>query len=446
MNARGSFTTFMAFFVGLPAGLGLLLLVEQGYIPIDPAAYEYIKHPVEMAEFVMFCCALGALTGKLLTGLHERLAMWRRLLPAWDGQPQPVTAAKALKTQIDQQPGRVQRTYLGRRVAAILDFVESRGAANDLDDQIRSLSDGDIMSVESSYSLLRLITWAIPILGFLGTVLGITGAIQNVSPESLDKGLEGVTSGLATAFNATALALSLTMVLMFLSSMIEKLEQGVLERVDHYVDVHLTHRFERNGAESGKFVEVLRQNSQILVRATELLVEKQASIWAKSMEKADRHWNDTGKQQQEQISDALVEALDRTLASHKESLAATEKSLLARSQETFGVIVERSQSIFEGLSALASVLRETGRQHQAVLSELSEKIAGQTQALTKLQEGEVQLLRLQEMLQQNLNTVASTGTVEQAVHSLTAAIHLLTTRTPTVGQLPSAPRIANRAA
>ena len=208
------------------------------------------------------------------------------------------------------------------------------------------------MTVENSYSLLRFITWAIPILGFLGTVVGITGAIQNVNPESLSSndGLSGVTSGLSTAFNATALALSLTMVLMFISFLVERLEQGVLEQVDRYVDLQLTHRFERTGAESGRFVEALKQNTQVLVKAMEQMVERQADVWSRSMEKADRLFNETGKHQQELMGAALLDALETTMNSHTQALAEMEKRMLARSQEVFAGIVERTQSMYDGLS------------------------------------------------------------------------------------------------
>jgi biopolymer transport protein ExbB/TolQ len=63
----------------------------------------------------------------------------------------------------------------------VLDFVCQRRSAADLDDQVRTLADNDALTLEASYSLTRFITWAIPILGFLGTVLGITGAIAGVS-------------------------------------------------------------------------------------------------------------------------------------------------------------------------------------------------------------------------------------------------------------------------
>jgi hypothetical protein len=60
---------------------------------------------------------------------------------------------------------------------------------------------------------------------------------------------------------------------------------------------------------------------------------------------------------------------------------------------------------------------------------MTEKIATQADALAKLQMGEAHLVRLQEKLQQNLAALAGSGAFEQAVQSLTAAIHLLTART-----------------
>src|SRR5207247_4444274 len=114
------------------------------------------------------------------------------------------------------------------RVEHVLDFVESRGSVNELDDHIRTLADNDVMGQEGSYALLRFITWAIPILGFLGTVLGITQAIKGVTPEVLEKSLSSVTDGLALAFDTTALGLALTMVTMFCSFVVERFDQNVL--------------------------------------------------------------------------------------------------------------------------------------------------------------------------------------------------------------------------
>src|SRR5205085_5071560 len=120
-----------------------------------------------------------------------------------------------------------------------LDFLKNRGSARGLDDQLRALADEDALALDGSYSLTRFITWAIPILGFLGTVLGITGAISGVTPEVLENSLSTVTDGLALAFDATALGLALTMTTMFLSFLVERAEQNILASVDRFVENQL---------------------------------------------------------------------------------------------------------------------------------------------------------------------------------------------------------------
>jgi hypothetical protein len=412
-KARGSLATVAAFVFGLPVGIGLLLFLHHGPYHDSPLV-QYVEHPVEMTEVVLFCCAVGAMLAKILATWSERSARNSELVPPWDGRPVPVAEAGKLGESLGYHSGRIRNTYLGRRVANVLEFVESRGSANELDDQIRTLADNDVMAQEGSYSLLRFITWAIPILGFLGTVIGITHAIKGVTPEVLEKSLSGVTGGLATAFDSTALALFLTMILMLCSSLVERVEQGILEKVDAYVDAELTHRFERSGPESGQFVDALRQNTQLLLKTTEQLVERQASLWSRSLEKADRAWNETGHKQQEQLTTGLNEALENTLSRHTQRLVQLEEKLLGR-----------NQALVQGMTQVAEALSK------------------QSAALAKLQEGEAQLLRLQETLNQNLDALAGSGTFEEAVQSLTAAIHLLTTR---VAPGPALPRLAPKPA
>jgi biopolymer transport protein ExbB/TolQ len=419
-RARRS-TILAALVIGVPLASGILWQFHFGPLHGTPA-FEYVKHPVEMVEVLMFCCALGALASKLLNQWGERRACRADALPAWDGQPVAVSEATKLMAELNRLPARLHSTWLARRVHGVLDFLCRRGSANELDDHLRDLADTDSVALENSYTLIRFITWAIPILGFLGTVLGITGAISGVNPDVLEHSLNQVTDGLATAFNATALALGLTMVVMFLTSITERAEQGVLETVDGYVDRHLTHRFSRTDfksvpPETGQFVEVVRQNSQVLLRATEQLVQRQAEVWAKALEEADRRRSDADKRQQERITAALEQAMQRTIQAHSQRLAALE-------QET----LERSTGFLERLAIVAETVQETGHAQQLALTHVAEGVAAQAQALSRLQDGERQLLRLQDALNQNLSALAAAGSFEQAVHSLTAAIHLLTAR------------------
>jgi hypothetical protein len=67
---------------------------------------------------------------------------------------------------------------------------------------------------------------------------------------------------------------------------------------------------------------------------------------------------------------------------------------------------------------------------------VAEGVAAQAGALAGLQEGSANLVQLQALLQQNLSALAGTGAFEQAVHSLAAAVHLLTARAGTVASPP----------
>jgi hypothetical protein len=410
-------TTAAAFLVGLPLAAAILGAVYYGPLR-DTVAYRYLSHPVECVEVVMFCCALGTLAGKWLQTGAERRACATEVVPRWDGKPVAVTEAPTLLAALGRLPRRLRGTYLARRAEAVLDFLCQRRSAAELDDHLRTLADNDLAAMEGSYALTRFITWAIPILGFLGTVLGITGAIAGVTPEKLEgQGISSVTDGLALAFDATALALALTMVTMFCSFLTERRETAALEEVDRVVDRELAHRFERPGVDSGPFVEALRQNARVLLDATRQLAERQAEVWAKALAEAEHRAADAQAKQAERVAVALEAALTRALQGHADRLAQVEK-------ET----VDRTGRLLEDFAQVAVVVRETGREQQASLARIAEGVAAQAAQLARLTEGEKHLVQLQAALGQNLAALAGAGAFEQAVHSLAAAIHLLTAR------------------
>lgn len=415
-GARRSYSTIMAFILGIPLAVGVLSLFLVGPLR-DSDFARYVRHTVEWVEVLLFCCALGALAAKLWHARRERAVFRLDLLPPWNGTPESVSEAGPMLDRLRTLPARLRNTFLVHRLANVLSFLVQRGSANDLDDQLRALADNDVIAQEGSYALTRFFTWAIPILGFLGTVLGITASIAGVTPESLEKNLNQVTDGLALAFDATALGLALTMVTMFCSFLVERVEQGVLERVDRMVDQTLAHRFERSDAEGGDFVAVLRQNTNLLLKATGDLVERQAAVWAQALDHAEKRRLEAEERQQKRISTGLEAALEKTLEAHGRRLAGLEKQVL-----------DQTGNLVKEMSGLATAARESGRDQVTALKQIAQGTHGQLEALHRLQENEAQLVRLQEVLQQNLAALNGAGTFEAAVQSLTAAIHLLTMR------------------
>ena len=93
---------------------------------------------------------------------------------------------------------------------------------------------------EESYLLPRYISWAVPILGFIGTVLGISLAADGIRRiiasdaglSSLSSDLSGAIAPLGIAFDTTLIALSLSVVLTLFLSLVQRDEERILAALE----------------------------------------------------------------------------------------------------------------------------------------------------------------------------------------------------------------------
>ena len=96
--------------------------------------------------------------------------------------------------------------------------------------------------IDLKYSIMRYLTWLIPSLGFIGTVMGIMFALQYAgvpaNAESEDF-LYQVTSRLGVAFTTTLLALIMSAVLVLLQSVVQAKEERALNSAGQYCLDHL---------------------------------------------------------------------------------------------------------------------------------------------------------------------------------------------------------------
>ena len=114
-----------------------------------------------------------------------------------------------------------------------------------------------------SHELLRYTIWAIPILGFLGTVVGISDAVGELSRmtgsdskgEAIAQNLRRVMLPLAVAFDTTVLSLSMALILVLLQTMLVRIELKTLHRVELFVLAELQRRLhEELGPDPGETV------------------------------------------------------------------------------------------------------------------------------------------------------------------------------------------------
>ena len=147
------------------------------------------------------------------------------------------------------------RSFLVERLERALERLRMRGSSEDVLDQLASQAQLDANAVESSYTMVRVFIWAIPLLGFIGTVVGISASVagfsdsvaQAVDLEVMKQSISTVTTGLGVAFDTTLLALVMSILIMFPTSSLQKAEEDFLARVEAYCDEQLGRRLKDDG-------------------------------------------------------------------------------------------------------------------------------------------------------------------------------------------------------
>jgi biopolymer transport protein ExbB/TolQ len=159
------------------------------------------------------------------------------------------TAGQVLD-RIYQQVDEPRQFVLFNRILVALSNLRNLGRVTDVDEVLQSHADNDYATMETSYSLLRGFIWAIPVLGFIGTVLGLSravGGFGKVLSETSDvseiaSSLTVVTSGLAVAFETTLEALVAALVIQLLATFLRKNEEDFLNRCTEYCTARIVGR------------------------------------------------------------------------------------------------------------------------------------------------------------------------------------------------------------
>ena len=379
-------------------------LIHGGVIT-DANVIRYLAgHWVEYAEVTLFCIGLAALAihGANIVGQMRRVGT-SLLGPVPTGGEDPAAAVDLVAALPADE------AHLPRRLREALDLVARTGSADGLEDHLKYLSDIDAARASQGYGLVRFIVWAIPILGFLGTVIGITVAIACLSPTQLEN-ISGVVAGLGTAFDTTATALGLSMVLMFLQFVVDRYEQLLLGRVDEAAWTALAGRFQSVGEGESTALAVARLGD-VMAEGAGRLIESQEEAWRALERTASQGIQQLVVQGGEAFSRTLATTLDRSLATWAASLASANDQAAAQREDRWTTAAESLATAIHGLE-----------RHQGVLGRQAELLAGVVEATRDI-------ATLERTLESNLSLLSATGRFEETLTTLAAAVHLLSART-----------------
>ena len=115
------------------------------------------------------------------------------------------------------------------------------GNVQNLSDAIESSVEALAVRQDAENSMIRYLIWAIPSIGFIGTVRGI-GEALSLADKALAGDIAGMTNSLGVAFNSTLVALLISIFLMFLFHQLQRLQDGQLVDIQAYCDQYLLAR------------------------------------------------------------------------------------------------------------------------------------------------------------------------------------------------------------
>lgn len=168
----------------------------------------------------------------------------------------PVSARRVLE-RLHQSVDNPQHFLLTRRIHTTLANLQNMGRVGDVGEMLSAQADHDEAAVDSSYTVLRGFIWAIPVLGFIGTVWGLSSALGSFGGvlsaaeemEQLRSALQEVTGGLSTAFETTLQGLVAALVIHLAMVGISRKEEQFLDECKDYCQKHIVGRLKLTSEE-----------------------------------------------------------------------------------------------------------------------------------------------------------------------------------------------------
>lgn len=259
----GRFTTPSALSSLVIGVLGMAAMYGVGWFVRDTrigaVAWElltgYAGIPIPIAA--LSCWSAAILLVKSFKIRAQRAALRLRFMPEEAGFALTVGSADQVMRTIEAAVDEPRQFLLLNRVLDALRSIRNIGRIGDIDEMLDSAAEADEAAMDSGYTILRGFIWAIPVLGFLGTIIGLTDAISqfggvldasNASVDALTAQLTLVLAGLSTAFVTTGEGLVAALLIYLAQTFVRRADELLLDDCRQYALRNVVSRVRVDGA------------------------------------------------------------------------------------------------------------------------------------------------------------------------------------------------------
>ena len=228
-----------AYVVMIRPNADTFLAEQQERLAAEPGAveqqnfYVVIRDYEQESCFILFAWAMAILALKGGMAWREQGRLGEDILQLPEGLPIGTEDSRELIQRINELPEEKQQYLLPQALLNAIVRFDATSSIQAAATAVREMcaSWGD--RLETELSIIRYIAWAIPSVGFIGTVRGI-GAALSQAHQAVSGNITGVTQSLGVAFNSTFIALVISIVLMFFIHQVQLMQERLTLDTESY--------------------------------------------------------------------------------------------------------------------------------------------------------------------------------------------------------------------
>lgn len=197
-----------------------------------------VKDFEQEACFILALWVLAIIGLKTKIMLHERRLLTEPILEVAPGTSILPEDARQYSRPLQTLPVEEREYLLPRALLTALQRFGSTRNIQDVSSAVKEVCDTESDRLDSELSMIRYIIWAIPSIGFIGTVRGIGEALGQAH-RAVEGDIVGVTVSLGVAFNSTFIALIISIFIMFLMHQLQLMQERLVLDTQNYCDINL---------------------------------------------------------------------------------------------------------------------------------------------------------------------------------------------------------------
>lgn len=222
----------------------IFIAEDPDYVP-ERSGFVIVKDFEQEACFILMLWALAIMSYKAYYVNRERVLLDHDLVPIAEGVRILPEDSREYLRQLQALPESDRSLLLPRAMLGALQRFGATRNIQDVSSSTHTLMSLEAERLESELSMIRYIAWAVPSIGFIGTVRGI-GAALGLAHQAVDGDISGVTQNLGVAFNSTFIALLISIGLMFIVYQLQLFQERQVLETENYVDQHLIRHMQAN--------------------------------------------------------------------------------------------------------------------------------------------------------------------------------------------------------